>query len=314
MRGFTLFIGFMVGAMFSVLAEDCLDLDQYVPNANCPGVYMPVCGCDGRTYGNACEATAAGVKTTTAGPCVAACYEPDSIDNNVNCPLVIDPVCGCNGITYGNGCEARYYGGVLEYVSGGCPDGCRDTSLIDTTIVCQTVYDPVCGCDSVTYDNSCIALYQYGVPVTTPGPCPLYWCKDFTTIDSTANCVPTVQEVCGCDGVTYINACTAEKYNGVQSWTAGACPDTNTTVPIIEALQSIKLYPNPAQNVLWVDAGELTEGTLYLTDITGKLLLTRSIDGVGAMQVDITNMETGLYLVTLYSEGKVFHTKVQVLR
>ncbi|WP_371400269.1 hypothetical protein [Priestia megaterium] len=34
-------------------------------------MYQPVCGCDGKTYGNACQAAGAGVSVASAGACKA---------------------------------------------------------------------------------------------------------------------------------------------------------------------------------------------------------------------------------------------------
>ena len=49
---------------------------------------------------------------------------------------------------------------------------CIDSNQINLNVLCPAIYDPVCGCVSITYSNSCEAINYGGVVSFTPGPCP----------------------------------------------------------------------------------------------------------------------------------------------
>jgi|GEM_PF-1742482 len=51
------------------------------------------------------------------------------------------------------------------------PQDCINTNQINTGIFCITLYNPVCGCNNVTYDNECYAFFYGGVTSWTPGVC-----------------------------------------------------------------------------------------------------------------------------------------------
>lgn len=351
---------------------DCIDPSLIDPDCICDLLYDPVCGCNGVTYSNACFAECqGGVTSYSFGECgnapdcmdlagidfglcdfvlgiaqidgecitVSGCdwtldgvdYSPYFYEDMSECQACLEEDCfDLEGIDFGP-CEVILGVGLIEgsctYISGcgwevggvdysvyaydtledctfACGDECVDPTIIDPQVQCGTNYEPVCGCNNVTYWNACEAEYYNGVTDFTAGPCS---CPDPSVIDPDIGCTLEYDPVCGCDNVTYNNQCEAYIFNGITEWTMGEC---GNSVQELKAFD-VTVYPNPAAHQLTIEFPTAEQVLYTVYDRVGKAVQTGSISGP-KNQIDISILAEGYYTLSL-QKGQHF-VQVPVLK
>jgi len=109
----------------------------------------PVCGADGETYGNNCQAEAAGATVVSEGECAP----PVQPTLPAGCTMEYDPVCGADSVTYANSCLAEAAGWTVVS-EGKCPVQ-PTPPQVAYVVGCNENYEPVCGANGQTYSNKC---------------------------------------------------------------------------------------------------------------------------------------------------------------
>jgi len=199
-------------------AEDCPMM--------CPFNYLPVCGSDGKTYGNKCTLNSANcMSTRRAGKAITMMSFGECDKNSVGkrqnkgcpemCIEIWSPLCASDGKTYGNTCKMQRAACLnnqkLSVVSRGTCESAT-TPAPKCSDFCFTLWSPVCGTDGKTYSNTCkmeSAACRSGTKITTAhrGECQQPTTPAPKKDNCPDYCADVYDPVCGSDGRVYSNSC-----------------------------------------------------------------------------------------------------------
>lgn len=113
---------------------------------------------------------------------------------------------------------------------------------------------------------------------------------------------PLFEPVCGCDGVTYENACIAQLLNGVLTYTNGPCFTSSRQILLSDR---INLSPNPANESVWIylELPATVNVDIQVVNALGQLVVPLGQQtlpsGRQSIELDIRALTSGLYFVEI---------------
>jgi hypothetical protein len=239
------------------------------------------------------------------------CIDTALIDTTALCPAVFDPVCGCDGVTYDNACLAVVFGGVTSYDPGPCPLLEPDTCLSVPNGVdfgaCAMVLGVIrqndscftmSGCSMIGSNGIDYAGYFFNSTYQCNSLClndtfAIIGCIDSALIDVNVLCNGVYDPVCGCDSVSYYNACVAVNYFGISQFQPGECAFAGTKE---NSFGEFRVVPNPVNEHLVLAGRKINDVKKTLVySLEGRL----QCQGMGNEVLDVHTFTRGRYLLEI---------------
>ena len=93
-------------------------------------------------------------------------------------------------------------------------------------------------------------------------------------------------------------------------------PDDTVTTPVgiahlDQSDMTVSLFPNPAMDYVNISSSHQGNASVKLVDISGRIIWEASFEGHN-LTIPLSNVESGMYVVQLSTEGVMLHQKLAV--